>query len=125
MLAALNIGAVLLGVASGGLTASLLSLGIGAGLSLAGLDEGAGVGLMAGIVAGLIAGGWVAGRRARHSWGFHGAVTGLALAAVIVVVARLGGSPAPTGTVLLLAVISILISGSAGLVAGRTKAPGG
>ena len=125
MLAALNIGAVLLGVAGGGLTASLVSLGIGAGLSLAGVEEGANIGLVVGIVAGLTAGGWVAGKRARHSWGFHGAVTGLALAAVIVVVARLGGSPAPTGTILWLAVISVLISGSAGWLAGRARTPGG
>lgn len=119
MLAALNLGAVLFGVASGGLVASLLALGLGAGLTLAGLDEGAGIGLVVGIVAGLATGGWVAGRRSRHSSRFHGAVTGLALAGLIMVVARLGGSPATTGTILWLALIAMVVSGAAGWLAGR------
>ncbi|HEX6947173.1 MAG TPA: hypothetical protein VF246_07465 [Acidimicrobiia bacterium] len=120
MLAALNLGAVILGVAAGGLTASILGLVLGFGLSFAG-DWGPDVGLVVGILAGLAVGGWLAGSRSRHSHRFHGAVTGLALAFVIVIIARLGGSPASTGSVLWLALLSIVVGGSMGWLAGRRR----
>ncbi|HUF15346.1 MAG TPA: hypothetical protein VMQ46_05615 [Acidimicrobiia bacterium] len=123
MLAALNFGALALGVAAGGLTASLLALLLSGGLTLLGVDGGAGIGLVAGIVAGLGAGGWVAGTRAVHSNRFHGMVTGLILAFVVVLIARLGGSPASTTVVIWLAFVSIAISGLAGWFAGRRAAP--
>lgn len=124
MLAALNFGALVFGVASGGLTASLLALSISGGLTLAGVDEGAGIGLVIGIMSGLAVGGWVAGARARHSERFHGAVTGLLLAFMLVLVARLGGSPASTPTVLWLALLSVVVGGFAGWLAGRQKTAG-
>ncbi len=123
MLAALNIHAVLLGLASGGLVASLLGLAVGGGLALLGVESGPGIGLVVGILAGLISGGWIAGWRARHSFRFHGAITGLGLAFVIVIVARLGGSPAPVTQVLWLAFLSIALGGTAGWLAGRRKHP--
>ena len=123
VLAALNLGAVILGVASGGLSASLLGLLVSVTLTLAGVDEGPAIGLIVGIGSGLAIGGWVAGKKARHSSRFHGAVTGLLLAFLIVVVARLGGSAAPTPTVLWLAVLAVIISGLAGWLAGRKKSP--
>ncbi|MBW3666178.1 MAG: hypothetical protein KY394_01155 [Actinobacteria bacterium] len=125
MLAALNFGALMLGVASGGLSSSLLALVIGSGLTVAGVEDGAGIGLVVGVVSGLAVGGWVAGARARHSERFHGAVTGLLLAFMIVVVARLGGSPAPTASVLWLAFVSVVVSGLAGWLSGRQKASTG
>jgi putative membrane protein (TIGR04086 family) len=91
------------------------------GLTLVGLDDGAAVGLVIGIGVGLATGGWVAGRRAAHSERFHGMVTGLALAFVVVVIARLGGSPASTPVVIWLAIVSIAIAGVAGWAAGRRK----
>jgi len=103
--------------------ASLLGLAVGGGLALLGVESGPGIGLMVGILAGLISGGWVAGWRARHSFRFHGAITGLGLAFIIVIVARLGGSPAPVGQVLWLAFLSILLGGTAGWLAGRRKHP--
>ena len=118
MLAALNPGAVILGVATGGLTASLLSLLVGGGLAVGGVDQGPGIGLVVGILIGLAAGGWVAGLRARHSSRFHGSVTGLVLAFVIVVIARIGGSPAPLASVLILALLSVIVSGLFGWLAG-------
>lgn len=121
MLAALNIGSVILGVAAGGVTASIVSLALAAGLSLTGADWGADVGLVIGVVSGLVVGGWVSGWRSIHSHRFHGAVTGLVLAFVLLVIARLGGSPATTPTVLWLAFLSVLISGSAGWLAGRKR----
>ncbi|MFZ0015370.1 MAG: hypothetical protein WAL25_14780, partial [Acidimicrobiia bacterium] len=90
-------------------------------LSILGLESGPDVGLVVGIVAGLAAGGWVAGSRAVHSHRFHGMVTGLLLAFVIVIVARLGGSPAPTPTVVWLALLSIAIAGLFGWLAGRRR----
>lgn len=123
VLAALNLGAVILGMAAGGLTASLVSLILGVGLRLAG-EWGPDVGLVIGIVSGLAMGGWVAGMRAIHSHRFHGAVTGLAMAFLIVIVARLGGSPAGTASVLWLALLSIVVAGGAGWLAGRRRQTG-
>lgn len=122
MLATLNPGALILGVASGGLAASLLALVLSGGLTVLGMEAGPGLGLVLGVLSGLAVGGWVAGTRARHSARFHGAVTGLLLAFIIVLVARLGGSPAPTPTVLWLAIISGLVGGLSGWLAGRRKA---
>jgi len=121
MLAALNIGAVILGAASGGLTASLMALLLSGILTAVGLDSGSDIGLVIGVLIGLGVGGWVAGAKARHSARFHGAVTGLALAFLMMVIAVLGGSPASTLTILWLALLSILISGLAGWLAGRRK----
>ncbi|HUG32924.1 MAG TPA: hypothetical protein VMM14_08530 [Acidimicrobiia bacterium] len=121
MLAALNFAALALGVGAGGLTASLMALLLSAGLTLVGLDAGADVGLVLGVVAGLLTGGWVAGLRAVHSERFHGMVTGLLLAFVVVFLARLGGSPASTPVVIWLAVLAVALAGFGGWLAGRRK----
>jgi hypothetical protein len=122
VLAALNLGALILGVGAGGLAASLISLLLGFLLGLV-ADWGPDVGLIVGIVSGLAVGGWLAGNRSAHSHRFHGSVTGLLLAFVVVVVARFGGSPADTGTVLWLAVVSIVIGGLTGWLGGRRRMP--
>ncbi len=124
MLAALNFLAVGLGIGAGGLSATLLALLLGGGLTLVGVESGGDIGLVAGIVGGLAVAGWVAGKLAPHSERFHGAVTGLILAGLIIVVARFGGSPAPTGTVIWLAVLAAGIAGLTGWLAGRRKSPG-
>ena len=121
MLAALNLGAVILGVAAGGLAASVVGFMLGILLSLLGIEGGPDIGLVVGMVAGLGISGWVAGLKARHSERFHGAVTGLLMAFLVMVIARLGGSQAPTATVLLLALLSVVISGLFGWLAGRRK----
>jgi hypothetical protein len=123
MLAALNIGAVGLGVGAGGLTATAVAFVVGAGLRFAGLESGPDIGLVLGVLTGLAMAGWVAGRFAAHSERFHGAVTGLVLAGLVVVVARLGGSPADTISVVWLALISALIGGVSGWLCGRRKRP--
>ena len=69
--------------------------------------------------AGLLAGGYAAGRMAPVSARFHGSLAGMGMAVVVVVVARLGGSPAPAGSVLLLAVLAIVLGGLGGLAGGR------
>lgn len=122
MLATLNLGAVILGVGTGGLTASLLALGLSFVLSLTGLESGPGIGLVVGVLCGFAAGGWVAGWRAPHSQRFHGMVTGLLLAFMVVIVARFGGSAAPTWVVVWQTVLAVIVSGLAGWLAGRRKA---
>jgi putative Ca2+/H+ antiporter (TMEM165/GDT1 family) len=121
MLAALNFGAVALGVAAALLSASIIAVLLGGSLALTGLESGTDIGLMIGIVSGLATGGWVAGHRARHSERFHGMVTGLLSAFVVVVIARLGDSPASTLVVIWLAVLSVAIAGFAGWLAGWRK----
>jgi putative membrane protein (TIGR04086 family) len=85
------------------------------------VDEGPDIGLFSGVIIGLAVAGWVAGRMARHSERFHGAVTGLLLAGLVVVLARFGGSPASTASVLWLALLSAVVSGTAGWWAGVRK----
>lgn len=121
MLAALNLGAVMLGVAAGALSASFFTLILSWILTVAGVESGSDIGLVVGILAGLAAGGWVAGSRSRHSHRFHGMVTGLALAFVVLVVARLGGSPASTTSVIWLAFVSVVVAGVTGWLAGRRR----
>lgn len=121
MLAALNLGAVLIGVATGSLVASVVGLLLGGGLAIAGVETGAEIGLVTGVIFGLAAGGFVAGSRARHSSRFHGAVTGLLMAFLVLVVAVLGGSPASTVSVIWLAILSMIVSGLSGWLAGRRR----
>jgi len=121
MLAALNIMAVGLGLGAGGLSATILALVVGSLLSVIGVENGADIGLITGVGFGLAVAGWVSGRLARHSERFHGAVTGLLLAGLIIVVARMGGSPAPTVTVVWLALLAATVAGSTGWLAGRRK----
>lgn len=90
-------------------------------MTVAGIETGSDIGLVIGVLVGLGLGGWVAGTKAKHSERFHGAVTGLLIAFLIMVIARFGGSPAPTPTVVWLAALSILVSGVAGWLAGRRK----
>ncbi|HEX6286092.1 MAG TPA: hypothetical protein VFZ80_01275, partial [Acidimicrobiia bacterium] len=118
---ALNVGAVALGVATGGLTATIVGLVLSGLLTVVGIESGPDIGLVVGVLAGLGAGGWLAGRRSVHSHRFHGMVTGLILAFMIVVIARLGGSPADTLTVIWLAFLSVVVSGLAGWLAGRSR----
>ena len=121
MLAALNLGAVLLGIASGGLATSVVGFGLSALLTVIGFDGGPGIGLVGGIIVGLMTGGYLAGATSKHSERFHGSVTGLAFAFVIMTIALFGESRAPISTILLLALISVVVAGSSGWVAGRRK----
>lgn len=121
MLAALNIGAVMIGLAAGGLAASVLGLAIGGLLTVGGFDSGGEIGLVVGILVGFLTGGWVTGLRARHSSRFHGAVTGLVMAFLVMLIAVLGGSPASTLSIIWLALLSTVLSGTAGWLAGRRR----
>lgn len=123
MLAALNIAAVGLGVGAGGLTATVWAFAVSALLSVMDVESGADIGLFSGVIVGLAVAGWVSGRFAAHSERFHGAVSGLLLAGLIIVLAVFGGSPASTSSVVWLALLSSVVAGTTGWLAGRRKRP--
>lgn len=125
MLASLRLPALLAGVGSGTLASALLAVAVGGVLTAAGVPDGAVVALAPSIVVGIGIGGYVAGRFATLSSRFNGSVTGLLVAAVVVGIARLGGSPAPTPEVILLAAIGITAGGVGGQFAARRVARNG
>ena len=119
MLASLRIIAVLTGLGIGALVATLLSLVLWALLAALGFDDAALAGLTVAILVALGVGGYAAGRMAIVSHRFHGSVTGLVFAALVLVIARLGGSPAPTAQVLWLSLLAVVLGGFGGSLAGR------
>ena len=119
VLASLRIIAVLTGVGIAALVATLLSLVLWAVLASFGFEDAALTGLTVSVVLGLAAGGYASGRMAVVAHRFHGSVTGLVFAALVLVIARLGGSPAPTRQVLWLAVLAVVLGGFGGALAGR------
>lgn len=121
MLAALNIQALGLGLAGGGLIATVLALGLGGALSLAGVTDGPDIGLVVGVLLGLFAGGRIAGRMSVHSHRFHGSVVGLLLAGVIILLASLGGASASVLNVIWLAVVAMAAGGFGGWLGGRSR----
>jgi hypothetical protein len=120
MLAALNLAAVGLGVGAGGLSATVAAFAFSLLLTFAGADT-PDLGLLVGIIIGFAVGGWVAGRLAPNSERFHGAVSGLLLAGLYIVVASLGGGNVATGSVLGIALMAVVVAGGAGWLAGRRK----
>ncbi|MDP3984544.1 MAG: hypothetical protein Q8Q52_06030 [Acidimicrobiia bacterium] len=102
------------GIAGGALGAAVI-FAVGFLATSSFTDELAGgLVLVTSLLVGLAGGGWIAGRMAPINGRFHGSLTGLGLALVVVVIARLGGSPAPTSQVLILAVLAIALGGVGG-----------
>jgi putative membrane protein (TIGR04086 family) len=125
MLGVLQISVVMFGAAAGALTSAAVFL---AGLVMArlfGADQAPGLVVTVSLLAGLWGGGFLAGRLAVVNGRFHGSVTGLAMAGVVVVISILGGSPAPTEQVALLAAIAIVVGGISGWLGGRPRYNGG
>lgn len=121
MLGTVRISAVMVGTAGGALVAAAVFL---AGLLVArlvGAEEGPALVLSVSLLAGLTGGGYLAGRVAPFNGRFHGSITGLAMAAVVLLVSILGGSPAPTSQVVLLSAIAIVVGGFAGWLGGRRR----
>lgn len=121
MLAVLRLRAILLGLAAGCLVSAVLFI---IGLLIARLtraEAAPGLSLSVSLIAGLFSAGYAAGHMAPVNGRFHGSITGLGVAAIVIVVARLGGSPAPTGQVLLLALIAIVLGGLGGWLGGRRR----
>ena len=121
MLGTVRISAVMVGTAGGALVAGAVFL---LGLLIArlvGAEEGPALVLSFSLVAGLTGGGYLARRVAPFNGRFHGSITGLAMAAVVLLISILGGSPAPTSQVVLLAAIAIVVGGFAGWLGGRRR----
>jgi len=121
MIASLRIIAVALGIGIGSLTATVLALVFWGVLAFVGFEDAPLAGLTAAIVVGFGAAGYSAGRLAPHTHRFHGSVTGLGLASLVLIIATLGGSPAPFGQILLLFALGIVIGGSTGILGGRRR----
>jgi putative membrane protein (TIGR04086 family) len=122
MLAAVRWVAVVFGVGTGGLVTVLLALVVWGALAAIGLEDAPLASLTLSLLAGFVVAGNVAGRMAIHSHRFHGMLAGMGLAGLVVVVSKLGGSPAPTSQVLLLVAIALGLSGLGGVIAGRRVA---
>lgn len=122
MIAALNFGALGLGLAGGGVIGSLLGLLIGGGLTVLGLESGADLGLLVGVLAGLLSAGWIAGKQSVHSHRFHGSIVGLMFSGVLILLASLGAAQASVLTVAWLAFVSAVLGGIGGWMGGRKRA---
>lgn len=121
MLAAVRWGAVVIGAGAGALCATLGALVLWGALAILGVEEAPLAGLTGALVVGLGVAGYTAGSLTAIFHRFHGSLAGLGLAGLTVVVARLGGSPAPTTQVLVLAGLGILLGGVGGVLAGRRR----
>jgi putative membrane protein (TIGR04086 family) len=117
VLGVLRVEAVLLGLASGVLASGILFYLLVVLARAAQSETLAGLALTLAVLLGMAVAGVVAGRMARVNGRFHGSITALVLAGVVVVVSSLGGSPTPLGAVLLLAVAAIIVGGVAGTIA--------
>lgn len=114
--------AVLVGFGLGLLAVAASSLVLWLFLSALGVEGATAAATALGTVSGFGVAGWLAGRRAPFSPWFHGALSALGIALVVVVTAVRGGSPAPTGQVLLLAGLAIVV-GALGGTLGAHSAP--
>ncbi|HEX2420479.1 MAG TPA: hypothetical protein VHL55_02660 [Acidimicrobiia bacterium] len=125
MLGILRLKAILLGT-GGGVLGSGLAFALGASAArVTGSESLAGMALTASVLVGFGVGGYVAGRMAPVNGRFHGSVTALIVAAIVITVAAMGGSRAPLGSVLLLALIAIISGGIGGGLGGRRPPPTG
>jgi hypothetical protein len=122
MLGTLRWGAVLAGVGAGGVTATLGGLLVWPLLEVLGVEGAPLAAITVGTLIGLGSAGFVAGRLALHSPRFHGSVAALGFAGLVLVIARLGGSPAPILQVLLLCLLGVVVGGATGIWGGRRGA---
>lgn len=120
MLTTIRVAGVVFGLGAGALAASAVGLGLWLMLAALGASEPL-AGLLPAMLVGFAVAGWVAGRMAHTAAGFNGSVSGLALAALVVLIAVLGGSPAPPLQTVLLAVIGILTGRIGGVLAARRQ----
>lgn len=109
----------MLGVGLGVLALALSALALWLILSAVGVEGAAGAATTFATLVGFIVAGWVSGRRAPTSFPFHGALAALILALAVMVTSIFGGSPAPTGQVLLLALLAIVLGGASATLSSR------
>jgi putative membrane protein (TIGR04086 family) len=129
VLTVLRFKAIIAGVASGTLASGVAFVILALAARAFRSEAITGLSLSLSLLLGMVAGGYLAGRLAMVNPRFHGSITGLVLAALTVIIAVRGGSPAPLGAVLLLAVVAILAGGLGGTWGGRrvrivTSSPG-
>ena len=122
MLTAVRWNAVLMGAGVGILALAVVSLILWLLLSALGVDGAVGAATTFGMVAGFAAAGWIAGRRATFSPWFHGALSALGIALVVIVTSLRGGSPAPTPQVLLLAALATSLGSLFGFLSAKQAA---
>jgi hypothetical protein len=119
LLGILRLKAILLGT-GGGVLSSGLTFALGAfAARLTGSETMAGIALTSSVLVGFGLGGYVAGRTAPVNGRFHGSITALIVAAIVITVAAIGGSRLPLGSVLLLALIATVSGGIGGSLGGR------
>jgi hypothetical protein len=122
VLATVRWGAVLIGIACGALVATVAGLALWPVFDGLGVDYPPQAAITAGVILGLAASGYSAGRLTSIAHRFHGSVAGLGMAGVVLVVARLGGSPAPPLQVIWLALLGMVAGGAGGILGGRRRA---
>jgi len=121
VLGILRVEAIVIGVAAGALGSGLIFALLVLLARAVGSEDLAGLALTVAVILGMSVAGFVAGRMARVNGRFHGSITALVLAAVVVIVSRLGGSPTPIAAVLLLAFAAIVIGGVSGTIGYRRR----
>lgn len=84
-----------------------------------GSADSRGGGAVGGLVVGVLVGGWVSGRSVSLQQRFHGSVTGLAIVAVLVMLAATGGANVTISQVLPAALLGVVLGGLTGWWAGR------
>ncbi len=121
MIASLRLIAIAVGVGIGSLSATVLALVFWGVLTSVGFEDAPLAGLTAAVLIGFGLAGYSAGRLAPHTHRFHGSVAGLGLSGLVLIIATLGGSPAPIAQVLLLFVLGIVLGGLGGILGGRRR----
>lgn len=113
--------AVLLGLSGGALGSGLVFVVVALLARVTRSETVAAVALTLSVLVGFGIGAFLAGRLAIVNGRFHGSITALAMAAIVIVVARMGGSAAPLSSVLLLALIAIVVGGLCGSLGARAR----
>ena len=121
MIASLRLIAVFVGVGIGSLSATVLALLLWVVLAAAGLDDAPLAALTMAVLVGFGVSGFAAGRLSPHTHRFHGAVSGLGLAALVFLIAAFGGSPASLAQILVLLMLGIILGGAGGIMGGRRR----
>ncbi len=111
---------VAVGVAAGVAVAALLSIVLWAGLALTGIIESLTGPVLLGVLTGVGSGGYVAGRLGDRGL-FQGGMAGLGVAAAVVAISLIGGSPAPPSQLMLMFGFGLVLGMAGGALAIRGK----
>lgn len=123
MLLTIRWSAVIFGTAAGALATAATTLLAWPLLATANVAQAPLAALSLSLLVGFAIAGMVGGRLSGRSPRFHGMVAAFGLASLVVVISLLGGSPAPTGQILILVALATVFGGIGGTVAGRRPKP--